>query len=112
MQTLCGIIMNVKTRVSQVLQYFGICKLAAHIPCDWSSSIHRMEPVVVGIIMVVGAMTHCALLYFLCDLKAAQMNVQHNLIRGLGHNTAEATKNICCAKVEGKVNHNTVTKKF
>ena len=55
----------------------------------------------------------------MCDLKAAQMNVQHSLIRKLmlyefepGHNATEATKNICFAKGEGAVDHNTVTRWF
>ena len=48
------------------------------------------------------------------DLKATQMNLQYSLIRQLmvynfklGHNAAEANKNICCA-----VDHNTVTRWF
>ena len=43
----------------------------------------------------------------MCDLKAAQMNVQHNLIQKfilhefeLTHYAMEATKNICCVKSE------------
>ena len=31
----------------------------------------------VGSIVVVGALTHCALVYSECDLEDAQMNVQH-----------------------------------
>ena len=42
-------------------------------------------------IMVVGALIHCASLHSVC----AQMNAQHSL--------TEATKNICCLKVEGIV---------
>ena len=30
----------------------------------------------------------------------------------LGHNAKEATKNICCTKVEGSVDHSTVTRLF
>ena len=55
--------------------------------------------------MVVGALTHCALLHSICDLKATQMNMQFSLIEELmfyefklGHNVMEVTKNICCAK--------------
>ena len=62
----------------------------------------------VGSIVVVGALTCCALLHSICDLKATQMNVPHSLIQKLmlykfklGQNTAETTKNICCAKCEG-----------
>ena len=68
--------------------------------------------------MVVGALTCCALLQFGCDLKAAQMNMQHSLIQEfmfdkfkLGHhNTVEATKNICCMKGEDVVDLSTVTR--
>ena len=45
------------------------------------------------------------------------MNVRHSLIWQfmlyafeLGHNATEATKNICCTKSEGTVDHNTVTR--
>ena len=34
----------------------------------------------VGSIVVVGVLTHCALIPFMFDLKAAQMNVQRSLI--------------------------------
>ena len=47
------------------------------------------------------------------------MNVQCNLIQELmlyeiemGHNDAEVTKNICCAKGEGAVDHSQVTRWF
>ena len=30
-----------------------------------------------GSIVVLSALTHCALLHFICDLKTTQMNVQH-----------------------------------
>ena len=53
-------------------------------------------------IMVVGARTQCALLYSICDLKIALINMQHSLIWKLmlykfklGYNAIEATKNIC-----------------
>ena len=36
---------------------------------------------VVGGIVVVGALTRCVLLYYVCDLKAAQINMFHSLIR-------------------------------
>ena len=48
-------------------------------------------------------------------MKATQMNMQHSLIwelmfykLELGHNAAEAIKNICYAKSEGKVDHSTL----
>ena len=53
-------------------------------------------------------------------MKAAQMNEQRqSLIQELvlneielGHNTTEATKNICCTKDEGELVHSKVTKWF
>ena len=69
--------------------------------------------------LVVGVLTHCPLLYFLCDLKPSQMNVQHNLIQQImpydfemSHNAAEATKNICCTKDERAVDHSIITRWF
>ena len=65
----------------------------------------------VGSILVISAMTH-ALLHFVCDLKAAQMKMQHCLIRELNkfnHNAGEAIKN-SCVKGEGAVDHSTVTR--
>ena len=64
--------------------------------------------------MIVGALT----LYFLCNLKASQMNVQRGLIQenmlykfDEGHNAVKATKKRNCkAKDEGTVDHNTVTR--
>ena len=59
-------------------------------------------------------MIHC---HSMCDLKVTQMNVQHILIWKLmlyeferGYNVAEATKNVCCAKGEGAIDHSTVTR--
>ena len=63
-------------------------------------------------VVVVGALTCCALLHLVCDLKAAQMNMQYSLIQELmlykfklGHNAMEATKNICCMQDESSVHH-------
>ena len=61
-----------------------------------------MIPAVVGrITLVVGALTLYALLYTVCDLKAAEMNVERGVMRKytfyvfeFGYNAAEATKNI------------------
>ena len=76
----------------------------------------------VGHLVVVGMLRGYALLYSMCDLKAAQMNVRCSLIWELildefklGHNTTEAIKNICCSKGEGTFDHYKVTiwfKKF
>ena len=48
---------------------------------------------------LIGALTDCALLHSVCDLKAAQMNMQYGLIWKLmiykyvlGNNTAELSK--------------------
>ena len=58
-------------------------------------------------IVVVSALTHCASLYCVCDLKVAQMNVQRNLSREimfhefkLRDNTAKVVKNISYGKFE------------
>ena len=60
---------------------------------------------VVGSIVVDGALTCCALLHSMCDLKDTKMNMQHSLLRELTfyefemvHKSAEATKNIFSAK--------------
>ena len=70
---------------------------------------------VVGSIIVVGVLTYCTLLHFESDLKDAQINLQQSLIWKLilyefelGHNTVESTKNICCMKGEGVVDHTRV----
>ena len=61
---------------------------------------------VIGSIMVVSIVTH-ALLHCVCDLKAAQMNLQcslmHELMLYKFKMGQEATKNICCMKSEGAV---------
>ena len=74
-------------------------------------------PAVGGNIVVVGALTCCALLYCMCDLKTVQLNLQCSLIWELmlydfklPHDVAEATKNICCAKGQG--DHSAVTRRF
>ena len=54
--------------------------------------------------------TYCLLLYAMCDLKAAQIDMKRCLLRELilyafklGHKTAEEDKNISCVKAEGSV---------
>ena len=44
-------------------------------------------------------------LFSMCVLKEELINVQPCLIRELGHSVTEASKNICCAKDEGTVDH-------
>ena len=63
----------------------------------------REVPTIVGSIMIVGVLTCCVFLHFTCDLKTAQINVQHGLIWELYkfemvHLAAKATKNICSVK--------------
>ncbi len=60
-----------------------------------------------GSIAVVGALTHRSLLHYLCNLKAAQINVQRSLIKEhmlykfeLDDDTVKAIKNICGSKEE------------
>ena len=60
---------------------------------------------VVSISVVVGALTCCALLHSVCDMKTTKLNIQCCLIKQLrlckfelGHNATEATKTICCTK--------------
>ena len=54
----------------------------------------------VGSILIVGALTRCALIHSMCDSKTAQNNMQCNLIGKLafhefelGHYAVEAAKN-------------------
>ena len=58
-------------------------------------------------IVVFGALKHCALPHFVCDLKTTQINVQRSLIRELtlselelGHKAAQAAKkkHLLCAR--------------
>ena len=72
---------------------------------------------VVGSIVVVSALTRRALLHSMCDLKAAQMNVQGTRTRNLmlykfemSYNAAEATKNICCVEGEDFADSSTITR--
>ena len=72
---------------------------------------------VVGSIVIVDALMFYALLHFMYDLKATQINVQCSLIWELmlyefelDPNAAEATKNICCAKDGGTVDNSRVTR--
>ena len=65
--------------------------------------------------MVVGVLTHYALLHCVSDLKASQMNVQRILICKLmlyefkmGYNVVKATRNICDARDKGSVDHSKI----
>ena len=57
----------------------------------------------------------CVLLQAMCDMKAAQMDVQSSSIEELilykcklGHNITEATKYLSCAKGEDTADHKMV----
>ena len=72
-------------------------------------------PIVVRSILIVGVLTFHALLHSTCDLKAAQMNMQCDLIWEsmlfkfkLGHDAMEASKSICYVQSEDTVDHSTV----
>ena len=70
-------------------------------------------PAVIDSIMVVGVQTCCTLLYSGCDLKAEQMDMQYCLIQKFmlyKFELVKATKNICCEKGEGAVDHSIITK--
>ena len=79
--------------------------------------VARKTPAVVTSIMAVGGLTRCALLPSVCNLKAAQMNIQCNLIWELmlykfelEHNIMKVTKNICCEKDQGVVDPSIVSR--
>ena len=61
--------------------------------CDRSSSTCGKELSIVGCIVVVGALTRCALLLSMCDLKVRQMN-----------------RNVCCEKGEDTLDQNSLTR--
>ena len=68
--------------------------------------------------VVVGAMTCCAFLHSICNLKAAQINMQCSLIWEfmiykfkLGHHISQVTKNICL-KSECEIDHSAVSRRF
>ena len=72
-----------------------------------------------GIVAVVGALTHSALLHSVCDLKAAQMNVQRGQIQEfilyefkLDHNSAEANKTFIVQKVKTQFDHGILVSLF
>ena len=67
----------------------------------WYMQYKLWKVVMVCSKVVDGVLTCYALLHFVCDLKAAQMNMEHSRIQvfmsyklKLGHNTTEATKNM------------------
>ena len=86
----------------------------------WPNQLKPWEvPAVIGSIVVVDVLTCCALLHFVCDLKAIDMNRGSNLIQELvlyefeqDHCMTKASKNVCCVKSEGPVDHCTITRLF
>ena len=75
--------------------------------------------VVIDSIVILGALTPCALLHPVCDLKSTLINAQRCLIRALlpyesemSHKAAEASKRIYYAKGENSDDQSTVTRKF
>ena len=92
------------------LKFCNILLVCASLQCVYyvTEVVQVMEGtrVVVGSIVVVGVPTCCALLHFMCNLKATQMNVQHSLIGELtiykfklSHNFTEATqKSLLCER--------------
>ena len=92
-----------------------------HTLYDQTSSNYGKVPAVLGSIVVIGMLICFALLHFMCDLKAVQINMQYSLIQEyvciqrlyefeLVHNAMEATKNICYVKDKGTVDHSKITK--
>ena len=63
-----------------------------------------------GSIVEVDALTLCALLYYVCDLKRILLRelINYVFVPPVPHKVAEATKKICWAKGEDAVNHSTV----
>ena len=66
----------------------------------------------VSSIVVAGVLTCCALLHSMCNLKAAQLNVPCRLgnLGFMSSNIMITTKNICCTKGVGTVDHSSVSR--
>ena len=82
----------------------------------WEPYVLRVRNVL-GSIVEAGVLTRYALRQSVCDLKAAQMSLQYSLIRELtfyklelDHNASNATKSICWAKGDGRVDPSIVTR--
>ena len=96
------------------MQYFVTCVY------NVSEAVQAVKvSTVVASVAVVRVLTRCSLFHTVCDLKTVPMNVQYYLIRefalcdfGLGHDAAEATKNICFMKEADAVDHSTVIRWF
>ena len=84
------------------------CNILVHASLQHVYHVIEPDPAVIG-------SNWCADMFCItsiCDLKAVQVNIQCSLIWELmlykfelNHNTAEATKNICCTTGEDAVDH-------
>ena len=92
------------------------CNIFVHVSLQCVYHVTKAVQAIVGNIVVVGALTQCALLH--CHLKAAHMNIQCSLVQELmlyetelGYNAAEPSKKIC-VEDEGTIDDHTVTRWF
>ena len=93
------------------------CSVNTHIV--WSKQLAPWKVLaVLAIIVVVGVLKNI-LVHLVCNLKATQMNRQHNLIWALklyefklGHNAMEIFKIFFHVRGEGAVDHTKVTRHF
>ena len=82
------------------------CELICGTYITWPKHFEFMKGTpTVCCVVVVGALTHCALLHSVCDLKATQTNVKYSLIWEFkfyefkfGYNTEGSNQIICCVK--------------
>ena len=104
---------------SKVLRYFVTYKFVVRISRERSTSSRvRYQFQFVGI-LVVGALTRCALFHTVCNLIAAQLNVQLSLTDELRlckfelvHNVVETTRIFCSVDDEGAVDDNILIRNF
>ena len=68
-------------KVSQKFCNILACAILQLVYCMTKAVQAVKVPTIVGSILIVGVLTCCALLPFLCDFKAVQMNVQCSLIQ-------------------------------
>ena len=106
---------NIKRTKKNMMVSEKFCNILVHVSLRHIYHMTRAVQTMVGIIVVVGALTCCAEWY----LKAAQMNIQQSSIQNLmlykfklSHNMVKVTKNICCAKGKDAVVYSTVIKWF
>ena len=66
--------------MSKILQYVGTCWLAADHMTNAVQAVEEGTPTVIGCIVVAGVQTDCASFRSVCDLNAAQKNIQNCLI--------------------------------